>query len=75
MTEFLQNLLQFLKKLLGIIPPLSKSKNLNKDDAFNAQKKMREEEMNRILEKINKKGMESLTKKEKEFLDSQADRY
>lgn len=39
------------------------------DEAFNAKKKERQDEMDRILEKIEKKGMNSLSRKEKDFLN------
>lgn len=39
------------------------------DDEFNAKKKAKQEKIDRILEKINDKGVESLTSKEKAILD------
>lgn len=40
-----------------------------KDDiAYNADKKMREEDIDRILDKISKSGYQSLTKEEKDFM-------
>lgn len=39
------------------------------DDEFNAKKKAKQERIDRILEKINAKGVESLTKQEKALLD------
>jgi membrane associated rhomboid family serine protease len=39
------------------------------EDRYNAQKIDRQKEIDHILDKIHKKGMESLTKKEKETLD------
>ena len=38
------------------------------DDRYNINKKNRQEEVDRILEKIHRRGMNSLTKKEKEIL-------
>jgi len=43
--------------------------NYSVDDRYNLQKLSEEEEIDRILEKINKKGMASLTQKEKEKLE------
>ncbi len=39
------------------------------DHKYNAQKAMRQEEIDKILDKINTKGLYSLTKKEKQILD------
>lgn len=39
------------------------------DDRYNAQKKTKQEEIDRILEKLHRSGMKSLTKKEKEELE------
>jgi membrane associated rhomboid family serine protease len=41
----------------------------NADDKFNAQRRARELEMNRLLDKINRWGMDSLTEAEKEKLE------
>jgi hypothetical protein len=41
------------------------------DEEYNYQKKQKEEQLNRILDKISKNGYESLTQEEKEFLFSQ----
>lgn len=42
-----------------------------KDEDFNADKKKRQEQVDKILDKISKSGYESLTKAEKEFLFKQ----
>ena len=51
-------------------------KNVNvrreKDEEYNERKKMSQEEIDRILDKISKSGYESLTKKEKDFLFNQS---
>ena len=39
------------------------------DELYNIRKKEKQKEMDRILEKIEKKGMGSLSGKEKDFLD------
>lgn len=41
------------------------------DYEYNRQKNLKQEEMNRILDKIAKSGYESLTKEEKELLFKQ----
>jgi membrane associated rhomboid family serine protease len=41
------------------------------DEEYNYQKKLKEEKLNHILDKISKSGYESLTQEEKEFLFSQ----
>ncbi|MFT3826135.1 MAG: rhomboid family intramembrane serine protease [Chitinophagaceae bacterium] len=46
-----------------------KSHNQTIDDRYNMSKKSREEEIDRILEKIHKKGMKSLTSEEKSMLE------
>ena len=43
-----------------------------KDEDYNERKKMSQEEIDRILDKISKSGYESLTKKEKDFLFNQS---
>jgi membrane associated rhomboid family serine protease len=45
--------------------------NYTLDDHFNAEKVDKQEEIDRILEKIHQKGIDSLTKKERETLDNQ----
>lgn len=42
------------------------------DEEYNMNAKQRQEEINRILDKISKSGYESLTKKEKDFLFNQS---
>lgn len=64
--EWIKNLFQFRSKnnkdLFNEIP---------KDDyEYNALKKRREEELDRILEKIQKHGVETLSKEEKAFLNN-----
>ncbi len=72
MIEYFKELWDRTLYFLGIKKPISKAGQLNDDDIFNAQKQQNEKELNRILEKINKKGMESLSKKEKAFLEKQS---
>ena len=43
-------------------------KRLIDDYEFNSIRKEKEDELNRILDKISEKGMKSLTKKEQQFL-------
>ena len=47
-----------------------KKPNYTLDDQYNEEKVNKEKEVDRILEKIHKKGMESLTEKEKKFLST-----
>jgi hypothetical protein len=42
------------------------------DEEYNAEKKQKQIEIDKILDKIAKSGYESLTKKEKDFLFSQS---
>lgn len=44
------------------------------DDKYNTDKVEREKEMNRILDKIGKSGVKSLTRSEKEMLDKFSDK-
>jgi membrane associated rhomboid family serine protease len=46
--------------------------NYTVDDRYNVQKSNTQQEVDRILEKIHKKGINSLSKKEKEMLDEYA---
>jgi hypothetical protein len=41
------------------------------DDEFNAERKLKEDYLNSILEKISRSGFESLSAKEKSFLEQQ----
>jgi len=56
---------------LLVIDSLFKKRSSNQtlDDRYNMSKKTREEEIDRILEKIHKKGMKSLTSEEKSMLE------
>lgn len=54
--------------IIGGIKPRKPEKFYTVDDRYNAQKKARQQEMDRILEKIQKKGMNSLTDEERAFL-------
>ena len=42
--------------------------NLTKEDRYNVQKRNKQEELDKVLEKIHKKGMNSLSEKEKKLL-------
>ncbi|HRO43485.1 MAG TPA: rhomboid family intramembrane serine protease [Flavipsychrobacter sp.] len=54
---------------LILIDKRTQKKQLTTDDRYNVSKRNYQEEVDRILEKINQKGMSSLTKKEKEILN------
>ena len=45
-------------------------KNYTMEDRYNLQKKTEEEQVDEILEKINKKGIKSLSRKEREILEN-----
>jgi hypothetical protein len=51
-----------------VIDKQLKNEGLNLEDRYNLTKVAHRKEVDRILEKIAKHGMESLTKKEKEML-------
>ncbi len=48
--------------------PFQKAGLFNQDDKYNARKRNSEEELNKLLDKISKKGIDSLSKKEREKL-------
>jgi hypothetical protein len=50
--------------------PFKRKHNYTAEDRYNSSKRNDEEEIDRILEKIHRKGMKSLTKEEKEKLKS-----
>ena len=45
-----------------------RNKQLNVEDKYNLKRKAKEQELDDILEKIHKRGMNSLTKKERMML-------
>jgi hypothetical protein len=61
----------FFKSKKGdtILPKSSKQKYQTIDDEFNAKRKEKQQRIDRILEKINEKGVASLTPQEKVLLD------
>ncbi len=64
-----------IKKFFGLGSRTHSRSNeaIPRDDyAYNEMKKKEEEKMNKILDKIASKGIESLNAKEKAFLDSQS---
>ncbi len=50
--------------------PIKVKKRFISDDEFNDMRKKREDKMNSILEKISKKGYDSLSQHEKNFLNN-----
>lgn len=56
-------------KMKSVSSGSSSKKYYTKDDEFNARRQEKQESIDRILEKIHKKGVNSLTKREKELLD------
>lgn len=64
--------LVFFFRPLLIEQVFGRGKNaLNEDDKYRAAKVHKQEELNRILEKIKEEGMESLTAAERDFLEQQ----
>lgn len=65
--------MKILRKLILLLPKFgnknTKSKRFIDDWEYNSIKKSKEDEMNRILEKINNSGIKSLSKTELEFLN------
>jgi len=57
------------KPELILINKSTQKKQLTVDDRYNLSKRNFQAEVDRILEKINKKGIDSLTKKERQILD------
>ena len=71
-----RGLVNFLNKIPGMFSPKSRMKVTYKqpprdDHEYNRQKNVKQDEINRILDKIAKSGYESLTKEEKELLFKQ----
>lgn len=66
--------MKILRKLIQLLPKFgnknTKTKRFIDDFEFNSLKKLKEDETNRILEKISKKGINSLTKSELDFLEN-----
>jgi hypothetical protein len=57
-----------IKKIINFFKTKTVNKRVISDDDFNLIKKQKEDKLNLILDKISKKGIESLSKKELEFL-------
>lgn len=57
---------------LIMIDRKTRKKQLSMEDHYHIQRRTREQETDRILEKINRTGMKSLTDKEKKFLEDQS---
>lgn len=57
------------KPELILIDKRTQRKQLTVEDRYNMNRQTRQEEIDRILEKINQKGMDSLSKKERNLLD------
>lgn len=57
-----------IKKIINFFKAKPVNKRIISDDDFNLIKKQKEDKLNLILDKISKKGIESLNKKELEFL-------
>lgn len=57
-----------IKKIINFFKTKTVNKRVISDDDFNLIKKQKEDKLNLILDKISKKGIGSLSKKELEFL-------
>ncbi len=57
--------------IIGLNALSGKKKYYDIDDAYNANRVDKQKEMDRILEKISKRGINSLSQSEKDFLDGQ----
>jgi hypothetical protein len=57
--------------VIGMNAFSGKKNYYNIDDEYNAKRVDKQKEMDRILEKISKRGINSLSKSEKEFLENQ----
>jgi hypothetical protein len=70
--------MNFFKVLLSFFgfgkkPKINSQQAIPRDDyEYNELKRKKENHLDAILEKIAEKGIESLTRREKEFLDSQS---
>ena len=57
------------KPELILIDKKTQERQLNIEDKYNLRQRSRQQEIDRILEKINQKGIESLSRSERELLD------
>jgi hypothetical protein len=66
--------MKILRKLIQLLPKLGSKKNRSRrfidDWEYNSIKKSKQDEIDRILDKISKSGTKSLSKKELDFLNS-----
>lgn len=68
-TKFISGFMDFAAKLFRPRPRIKVTyKGRNDDLEYNRQKNLKQEEINRVLDKISKSGYDSLTKEEKELL-------
>lgn len=68
--SFFKSILRFFG--IGNSPRVNPGENIPRDDySYNELRAKKIDELNRILEKIADKGMESLSNKEKQFLDKE----
>jgi len=65
----IMSILKWLKSLFKSNPKKVRKRFIS-DDEFNDLRKKREDKMNLILEKISKKGYDSLSQHEKNFLNN-----
>ena len=72
--------MNWIQKILSWFKPSPKltvkrsNKRFQTDDEYNAERKLREDYLNSILDKISRSGFESLSSKEKTFLEQQKEK-
>ena len=72
--------MKWIKKIFSWFKPAPKltversNKRFQTDDEFNAERKLKEDYLNSILDKISRSGFESLSSKEKKFLEQQKEK-
>jgi len=66
---FVAGLIYAVMRITGSNVPHTKEQNYTIDEKYNAAKVEKQKEIDRILEKINKNGVQSLNSREKQLLD------
>ena len=64
----------FSHKVTIDLPPADPTRNYTVDDRYNTERQKKQQKLDQILEKIQRKGINSLSAEEKEFLDRNAQR-
>lgn len=66
---FVAGIVYAVIRITGPKPMHAKEQNYTIDEKYNAAKVEKQKEIDRILEKINKNGVQSLNSREKQLLD------